>query len=115
MSRKRWAYTLGGQPLPEPVEVSEDFAGEGADRQPTFTDRYMEGARSPIDGSDIGSRARRKEHMRAHGLVDADDYKGEWARKAEQRADFRRTGDDGKDWGGRIATTLNQMQQGRRR
>lgn len=114
MSRKRWAYTMGGQPLSEPMEVSEDYRGGGG-HVPVVSDAYMDGARSPIDGSDIGSRAKRKAHMRAHGLVDADDYKGEWARKAEQRAEFRRTGDDGKDWGGRIATTLNQMQQGRRR
>lgn len=115
MSRKRYAYTIGGVPLPAPIEVSEGFRGEGAERQPVFTDRYMEGARSPVDGSDIGSRQKRAAHMKAHGLVDADDFKGEWRKKAEQRQEFRRTGEDGKDWAGRIGATLQQMQQGRRR
>lgn len=115
MSRTRWAYTMGGVPLAEPVKVSEDFRGEGAERQPVFTDRHYDGARSPIDGTDIGSRAKRKEYMRTHGLVDADDYRGEWQKRAEQRQEFRRTGEDGKDWAGRIGATLQQMQQGRRR
>jgi hypothetical protein len=115
MSRRRYAYTLGGVPLAEPLEVSEDFRGEGAERQPVFSDRYMEGVRSPIDGADIGSRTKRRAYMRTHGLVDADDYKGEWTKKAEQRQEFRRTGEDGKDWGRRVQATYNQMQQGRRR
>lgn len=114
MSRRRFAYTLGGVPLPEPVEVSEDFRGEGAERQPVFSDSYMSGARSPIDGTDISTRAKRREYMKANGLVDADDYRGEWAKAREARQAFRATGDDGKDWGGRIAATLQRMQSGRR-
>jgi hypothetical protein len=112
--KRRYAYTLGGVPLTEPLEVSEDFRGEGAERQPVFTDSYMSGARSPIDGTDISTRAKRREYMKANGLVDADDYRGEWAKKAEQRKAFRASGEDGKDWGGRIQATFHQM-QGRRR
>lgn len=88
MSRRRFAYTLGGVPLSAPVEVSEDYRG-GDSRQPVFTDRYMEGTRSPVDGSDIGSRSKRREHMRVHGLADAADFKGEWGKAAERREGIR--------------------------
>lgn len=87
MSRRRWLYTVGGRPLETPVEVSEDYVPPDSDRAPVFTDRYMEGARA-TDGTDIGSRQKRRAYMQAHGLADADDYKGVWAKAAEQRAAF---------------------------
>lgn len=111
--KKRYAYTMGGVPLAEPVEVSDDYRGDG-ERMPLFTDRYMEGVRSPVDGSDIGSRAKRREHMRAHGLVDADDFKQTWEKQRTARAEFRRTGEDGKDWGRRLADTFESMKHGGR-
>jgi hypothetical protein len=79
-----------------------------------MVDRYMEGARSPLDGSDIGSRAKRREHMKAHGLVDADDYKGQWAQQAKERADFLRTGrQKGVDWEQRLHETHAQLSRRR--
>lgn len=79
-----------------------------------MVDRYMDGTRSPIDGSDIGSRAKRREHMKAHGLVDADDYKGQWAKQAKQREEFLRTGKEpGVDWGKRLAETHEQLSRRR--
>lgn len=72
MSRRRYAYTMGGTPLPEPIEVSEDFHG-GGERQPTFTDRHHEGNVAP-DGTDIGSRAKRNAWMKATGSADASDF-----------------------------------------
>lgn len=113
MSRRRFLYTQGGVPLPEPVEVTPEHQTYDA-RQPVFTDRYMEGVRSPIDGADIGSRAKRREYMKARGLVDADDYKGQWQKDAERRQEFRRTGEDRKDWGGRLAATYERMRNGGR-
>jgi hypothetical protein len=55
-----------------------------------MTDRYYEGTVSPIDGSDIGSRRKRREHMKEHGLVDHDDAKSE-ARIVQQ--EFQRRTD----------------------
>lgn len=79
-----------------------------------MVDRWMEGARSPVDGSDIGSRAKRREHMRAHGLVDADDYKGQWQQQAKERADFFRTGrTPGVDWGERLSETHEKLSRRR--
>lgn len=34
------------------------------------SDAWMDGTRSPIDGADIGSRTKLREHMRAHAVVD---------------------------------------------
>lgn len=72
MTRRRYAYTMGGRPLPEPVEVSEDYHG-GDERQPVFTDRHHEGNRAP-DGTDIGSRSKRRAWMQATGSADASDF-----------------------------------------
>lgn len=72
----------------EAVEVSADYQRH-AERAPLFGDSYMDGTRSPIDGTDIGSRTKRREHMRLHGLVDADDYKGTWEQAAKQREAIR--------------------------
>lgn len=87
MSRTRYVYTRGGVPLPEPIEVGEDYADTSGERQPVFTDRYMEGTRA-TDGTDISSRGKRRAYMQAHGLADADDFKGTWAKAAKEREAF---------------------------
>lgn len=86
MTRRRWLYTLGGVKLPEPVEVSDDWRPPAEGRAPV-TDLYMDGVRA-TDGTDIGSRKKRREFMNVRGLADADDFKGEWAKAAEKRAAF---------------------------
>lgn len=111
--RRRFLYRANAEGVVEAVEVSSDYQRH-EERQPLYTDRYMEGTVSPVDGSDIGSRAKRREHMRAHGLVDADDFKGEWDKKAAERERFRRTGDDGKDWSARFQETQERLNHGRR-
>ena len=84
MSRTRWAYTLDGVALPEPVQVSEDYSG-GSQRSAVLSDAFMDGARSPLDGTDIGSRTKRRAYMKARGLADAADYRGEWKKAEEHR------------------------------
>jgi hypothetical protein len=81
--RRRWTYTMGGSPLPEPVEVTEDFQSTPG-RQPLFTDRFMEGDRA-TDGTDIGSRAKRRQYMQAHGLADVSDFTEHWKRAEAER------------------------------
>lgn len=113
--RRRFLYTMGGVPLPEPIEVSEDFQARPERSGNLFMiDRYMEGVQSPIDGSDIGSRAKRREHMKAHGLVDAADYKQEWAKKAEKRAAFHRGEGTGVDWAERFEETHQRLSSRRK-
>jgi hypothetical protein len=98
MSRRRWTYTLGGVPLPEPIEVSEDFQSH-AERQPLFTDRYMEGATTegPSGTVDIGSRRKRAAYMQAHGLADYGDFAEHWKKKERERSTPRFSGDLGAD------------------
>lgn len=53
---------------------AEDYVPEPlALNAPIIADRIHEGTRSPIDGADIGSRAKRRQHMKAHGVEDATD------------------------------------------
>jgi hypothetical protein len=55
---------------------------------PIIADRIHEGTVSPIDGSDIGSRAKRREHNRRHGVTDASDFSPGWyegTRKSQRR------------------------------
>ncbi len=91
MTRRRWVYTQGGQPLPEPIEVSSDWSADPK-RCDVVTDLYMDGVRS-VEGVDIGSRRKRREYMHANGLADADDFRGVWA-KAEKQREAIRTGTD---------------------
>lgn len=57
-----------GNLLDHPPELE---LGEG--RVPVFSDLYMDGVRAP-DGTDIGSREKRRAFMQANGVVDAGDY-----------------------------------------
>lgn len=55
-----------------------------AKNAPIMVDRFYEGVRA-TDGTDIGSRKKRREYMRERGLADADDFKGQWAKQGERR------------------------------
>lgn len=37
------------------------------------------------DGTDISSRTKRRDYMKARGVTDASDFAGEWARAAKER------------------------------
>jgi hypothetical protein len=59
---------------------------------PIIADRIHEGTVSPIDGSDIGSRSKRRAHMKAHGVEDATDASPAWRegiKKEQERQDNR--------------------------
>lgn len=49
-------------------------------------DAVYQGATSPVDGTPIDTRRRYREYLQATGLTHADDFKGEWAKAAEERA-----------------------------
>jgi hypothetical protein len=88
VSRRRWVYTEGGQPLPEPFEVSEDWANT-LPRAPVVTEELIYGGIRATDGTDISSRKKRREYMRRNGYADADDFRGEWAKAAKERERVR--------------------------
>ena len=83
--RRRYVYTQGGAPLPMPLEVGEDWAPPDAERMPLYTDRFMEG-QTAQDGTDIGSRRKRADYMKANNLADASDFTRHWQKSAQERA-----------------------------
>lgn len=83
MTRRRYTYTEQGQPLPEPVEVPADWIGHGR-YVGRLSDLFMDGDTAP-DGTDIGSRQKRREWMRAAGVADVSDYTEAWAKAHAKR------------------------------
>lgn len=59
------------------ITLAPPLAAENAVNAPIMVDRFMEGAVS-TEGIDIGSRAKRREYMRATGVADKSDYGKGW-------------------------------------
>lgn len=60
---------------------------------PILSGRFYEDAGpSPVDGSEINSRRKHREHMRRHGLAMAGDFEQSWS-KAEARRERIRAGE----------------------
>jgi putative FmdB family regulatory protein len=51
-------------------------------------DRHYENMRA-TDGTDISSRSKHRQYMKANGLTTADDFKQTWSKNAEDRQAFR--------------------------
>lgn len=112
MSRRRWVYTQGGRPLPEPIEVTADWSDAPQVHAPV-TDLYMDGARA-TDGTDIGSRAKRRAYMKANNLADSDDFKEAWAKAAKEREEAFREGPKDPTRREDVARAIAQVRRGRR-
>jgi len=69
------------------VEVSLDYQPETRSDGSLWNDRHYEGLKA-TDGTDISSRSKHREYMKRNGLTTADDFKGEWAKNAEKRAQY---------------------------
>lgn len=87
MSRRRFLYTMGGQPLPEPIEVDLDWRDPGRET-PHRSEEEVFGHVTATDGTDLSTRRRYNEYMKAKGLAHADDYKEHWAKKEQERAEL---------------------------
>jgi hypothetical protein len=87
MSRTRTLYrTNAVTGEVERIDVSPDYQST-PDRAPLFTDRYMEGHQAQ-DGTDISSRSKRRDYMKANNLADYGDFEGVRARADKERAAF---------------------------
>ena len=51
------------------MEVGPDYVPEVVHKTRYVSDAWMDGQRSPIDGADIGSRTKLREHMKQHGVA----------------------------------------------
>ena len=84
--RGRWVWDEQQQKL---VPGDEYVPPADAKSAPLMIDRFMEGDKAP-DGTDIGSRRKRKAWMEATGVADYADYKGARERRAAEVAARRR-------------------------
>jgi hypothetical protein len=100
--RRRFLYTSGGVPLPEPIEVTPDYQAQ-AERSGSnlMVDRWLEGSRT-TDGVDIGSRRKLNDYMKAAGVAHASDYTQHWERAEQTRQEYR---------AGRVAPSRDFVEQ----
>jgi hypothetical protein len=83
IGRGRWVWDTAAQRL---IPMEEYVPPLQAKNASIIADRIHEGVISPIDGTDIGSRRKRREHMKQHDLVDAGDVPSSYIeRKAKER------------------------------
>jgi hypothetical protein len=85
----RWVYDTAQKKL---VPASEYHAALAVNA-PVMAGRFYEN-QSATDGTDIGSRRKHRDYMRANGLTTADDYTQTWKKKAEERAAWYTQGGD---------------------
>lgn len=111
MSRRRIYFTRNGVPC-EPYELTEE--SEPTARLQINTDTHYDGARA-LDGTDISTRRRHQEYMHRHGVTVADDFKGEWAQKSEQRARFYAGDFDRKARTEAVERAVHQLESRKRR
>lgn len=107
MSRRRWVYTEGGKPLPEPIEVGQDYCPAVSSTGDLGKFEY-DNLRA-TDGTDISSRTKRRHYMQAHGLADPRDFRETGAKAQAQREAFYTARTDTReltDTVGRIAHQL---------
>ena len=82
--RRKWVYTIGGVPLPEPIEVSSDWSSAPL-RAQTATEELTYGGMRATDGTPINSRKKHRDYCRQVGGTVISDYKEFWAKKAAER------------------------------
>lgn len=83
---RRWVYTEGGRPLPEPYEATAE--AQHTARLEIATGSVYDGQRA-LDGTDVSTRRRFEEYLRRTGTCMADDFKGEWQKAAAAREEYR--------------------------
>ena len=68
----------------EPMDRFFEVVPALAIHNPGAGDRHYDGLRA-TDGTDISSRSKHREYMRANNLTTADDFTQTWKKQAEQR------------------------------
>ena len=89
MSRRRW---IQDRKTGELIEVTADYTPEmRTDSGALWGDSSYDGLRAP-DGTDISSRTKHREYMKATGLTTMDDFQGTWAKAKESRERYMTEG-----------------------
>jgi hypothetical protein len=82
----RTVYTSGGQPLPEPIQVGEEWTG-AEKRALTPTEELTYGNLKATDGAPINTRKRHREYLKQNGLAMAHDYSPEYQQREASRVE----------------------------
>lgn len=82
MTRRRY---IQDRHTGELIEVTSDYqAPMRNDAGALWGDRHYDGARA-TDGTDISTRSKHRDYMRANNVTTVDDFKDTWAKAREQR------------------------------
>ena len=82
MTRRRY---IQDRTTGELIEVTSDYqAPMRNDAGALWGDRHYDGARAS-DGTDISTRSKHRDYMRANNVTTVDDFKDTWAKAREQR------------------------------
>lgn len=87
MTRRR--YIQDPETL-EMIEVTPDFESfkeSAKGRGALWNDRHYDGVRA-TDGTDISTRKKHREYMKANNLTTTDDFKETWAQAQKKREDY---------------------------
>ena len=83
MTRRRFIQRR--EPPYDLIEITDDYLPEvRADSGALWGDRSYDGMRAP-DGTDISTRTKHREYMKATGLTTMDDFKDSWAKAKAER------------------------------
>lgn len=89
MTRRRYIQDPKTHEL---IEVTANYdAPTRNDAGVLWGDRHYEGVRA-TDGSDISSRTKHREYMKANGVTMADDFKETWAKAQQARESYYQRG-----------------------
>ena len=89
MTRRRW---IQDRKTGELIEVTADYQPElRTDSGALWGDSSYEGMKAP-DGTDISSRTKHREYMKAKGVTTMDDFTGTWAKAKESRERYMTEG-----------------------
>ena len=90
MTRRRFIQMR--EPPYELIEVTDDYTpAMRTDSGALWGDRSYEGMQAP-DGTDISSRTKHREYMKAKGLTTMDDFQDSWAKAKESRERYMTEG-----------------------
>ena len=89
MARRRFIQMK--EPPYELIEVTDDYRAPTRGDSALWGERSYEGMHAP-DGTDISSRTKHREYMKAKGLTTMDDFKDSWAQAKESRERYMTEG-----------------------
>lgn len=83
--RGRFVYTSNGSPLPEPIQVGEEWRNPGHCASLKSEEEVYGSLGTATDGTRLDTRKRHREYMKANNLTIDTDFKGTWEKAAEYR------------------------------